>query len=91
MRVNYDGPNDGKVGRNISVFPEVPYGYMAWVNSDGDEFPGADPEWAYASGAGGHKTFWNYKFGIVFATAGARELPRTSNVPQILERHLRTK
>lgn len=33
MRVNYDGPNDGKIGMS---YPEAPDGFMTWVNTDGD-------------------------------------------------------
>jgi hypothetical protein len=88
MRANYDGPNDGQIGMDPKQFPEAPYGFLTWVNSDGDLLPGADSGWAYASGAGGFKTFWNRSFGIVFATAGATRLPRTRDIPHILESRL---
>lgn len=86
MLINYDGPNDGKVGLDPEKFPEVPYGLMTWVNTDGDLMPGADRRWAYAAGAGGHLTMWNRRFGIVFAAAGAQDATRVAN---ILEKHLR--
>lgn len=89
MLVNYEGPNDGKIGRDPKEFPEAPYGFMTWVNTDGDLYPGADRGWAYASGAGGYRTFWNHRFGIVFATAGAKNLPRNRGVPHILEAYLK--
>ncbi len=89
MLINYNGPNDGKFATgDPKDFPEAPYGFMAWVNTDGDLLPGADWRWALARGAGGHKTFWNEPLGIVFAAAGARTLPREKDVPQILESHL---
>jgi CubicO group peptidase (beta-lactamase class C family) len=91
MKVNYDGPNDGKIGRDPKEFPEAPYGYLTWVNTDGDLHPGADRGWAYASGAGGYKTLWNRRFGFVFATAGAARLPKDRDIPHILEAHLKTR
>lgn len=91
MQVNYDGPNDGDINRDPKQFREAPYGYLTWVNTDGDEFPGADRGWAYASGRGGYRTMWNRKLGIVFATAGMKSLPKTRDVPQIIEAHLKRK
>ena len=89
MSVNYDGPNDGDLGYTADEFPEPPYGYMTWVNTDGDLLHGADRDWAYASGAGGNRTLWNHKFGIVFAVQGAGRWPRTNASPHILEKHIR--
>jgi CubicO group peptidase (beta-lactamase class C family) len=91
MRVNYDGPNDGQIGYDAKEFPEAPYGFLTWTNTDGDLLPGADRGWAYASGAGGFKTFWNRKFGIVFATAGAKRLPRERDIPQLIEAGLQAR
>jgi hypothetical protein len=88
MRVNYEGPNDGTIGLDPKEFPESPYGFLTWVNTDGDLIPGADRAWAYASGAGGHKTYWNHKLGFVYAAAGANSLPRGRDVANILEAHL---
>jgi hypothetical protein len=88
MRVNYEGPNDGTIGRDPKEFPESPYGFLTWVNTDGDLIPGADRAWAFASGAGGHKTYWNHKLGFVYAAAGANSPPRGRDVANILEEHL---
>lgn len=88
MLVNYKGPNDGTLPFDPKLFPEAPYGYMTWVNTDGDLLPGADKAWAYASGAGGHKVFWNQKYGIVFAAAGAKRMERDGDIPAIVERHI---
>ena len=85
MLANYDGPNDGKIGLDPNKFPECPYGFMTWVNTDGDQIPGADRGWAYASGARGHVTLWNRRFGIVFAAAGAQDRTLAATV---LEKHL---
>jgi CubicO group peptidase (beta-lactamase class C family) len=70
MRVNYDGPYDGQVKLNPVRFPEVPYGFLTWTNTDRDYFPQADSHWALATGAGGMKTLWNYTNGAVFAAMG---------------------
>jgi CubicO group peptidase (beta-lactamase class C family) len=88
MRVNYQGPNDGTIGRDPKEFPESPYGFLTWVNTDGDLIPGAGRAWAYASGAGGHKTYWNHELGFVYAAAGANPLPRGGDVANVLEAHL---
>jgi CubicO group peptidase (beta-lactamase class C family) len=84
-RVNYDGPYDGKIGLDAEQFPEAPYGYFTWVNTDGDYFPGADRTWAWGSGAGGMKTMWNRVNGIVFAAIGARIGSSTKSIPHIIE------
>lgn len=86
MRVNYNGPYDGVVGLDPAQFPEAPYGYLTWVNTDGDFFPGADRAWAWGSGAGGTKTFWNRNNGIVFAAIGLRAEPSHESIPHIIER-----
>lgn len=85
MRVNYDGPYDGRVELDPAQFPEAPYGYLTWVNADGDFFPGADRAWAWDSGAGGMKTMWNRNIGIVFAAIGARIGPGARSVPHMIE------
>jgi hypothetical protein len=85
MQVNYDGPYDGKVGLDTEQFPEAPYGYFTWVNTDGDYFPDAGRAWAWGSGAGGMKTMWNRENGIVFAAIGARIGPGTKSIPRIIE------
>ena len=89
MLANYAGPNDGVVGLDPKEFPEAPYGFMTWVNTDGDLMPGAGREWAYASGARGHITMWNRKLGIVFAAAGAKQQRGENTVGHILEDYLR--
>jgi CubicO group peptidase (beta-lactamase class C family) len=89
MLVNYDGPNDGDLSRDPEEFPECPYGFMTWVNTDGDLHEGADRAWAYASGAGGNRTLWNHKLGIVFAVQGAGRWSREHSVPHILEAHVK--
>jgi CubicO group peptidase (beta-lactamase class C family) len=89
MLVNYQGPNDGKIGLDPKKFREVPYGFMTWVNTDGDFYAGADRAWAFAMGARGNYTLWNHKFGIVFAAVGAPFEPTTHGVPHILEAHLK--
>ena len=49
IAVNYDGPDDGKIDLDPQRFPEAPYGFMTWVNTDGDFYPGADRAWAWAA------------------------------------------
>lgn len=90
MRVNYNGPNDGIVGldRYGNRFKECPYGYMTWVNTDGDYFQGADKAWAWGSGAGGSKIMWNHKNGIVFAGVGISADPSSNSIPHIIERNI---
>ena len=67
MKVNFDGPDDGHIPLSLA---EAPYGYMTWVNTDGDVYPFADRGWAWGSGAGGHAVYWNHRLGIVFAVQG---------------------
>ncbi|MBN1401463.1 MAG: serine hydrolase [Anaerolineae bacterium] len=87
MRVNYRGPNDGRVGLDrYGRFHECPYGYLTWVNTDGDYFPGADRAWAWGSGAGGSKTMWNRHNGIVWAAFGVDLGPSDDSVPHLIER-----
>ncbi|MCX8038018.1 MAG: beta-lactamase family protein [Candidatus Sumerlaeia bacterium] len=90
MRVNYHGPNDGQIGldRYGDRFEECPYGFMTWTNSDGNFFPRADKAWAWASGAGGAKTLWNHKNGVVFAGVGVSMEPSSLSIPHIIEENL---
>ena len=91
MKVNYEGPNDGISHLRFYAddFPECPYGFLTWTNSDGDYFPGADTRWAWGAGAGGTYIAWNVKHGIVFAGAGLEMNPDSDGIPQRIERHLR--
>lgn len=84
-RVNYDGPDDGRVGLDPKKFPEAPYGFMTWVNTDGDHYPGADRAWAWAAGTGGSVVLWNHRNGIVFAGFGINAEPTPNGIPHIIE------
>lgn len=88
MRVNYDGPYDGQVKLDRAKFPEVPYGLLTWVNTDGDYFPQADSNWALATGAGGMKTLWNHTNGIVFAAMGVIIPPGEIGLVHLLEANI---
>jgi len=88
MKVNYNGPYDGIIGLDPRQFPECPYGFMTWVNTDGDHFPGADKAWAWGSGAGGTKIMWNRNNGIVFAGVSIAAEPGTQSIPHIIERNI---
>jgi CubicO group peptidase (beta-lactamase class C family) len=85
MRVNYDGPNDGRVGLSPQKFPECPYGYLTWVNTDRDLFPGADSAWACGRGAGGSIVLWNHRNGIVFAGIGIQASSETNSIARVVE------
>jgi CubicO group peptidase (beta-lactamase class C family) len=91
IKVNYNGPDDGKVDLDEEHFPESPYGLMTWVNSASDHYPDADTAWAWASGAGGTYVLWNHRFGIVFAAVGRAEAkpPIQKGIPNIIESHLK--
>ena len=84
-RVNYNGPDDGNVGLGAKEFPEAPYGFMTWVNTDGDYYPKADKAWAWGAGAGGSRVLWNHKNGIVFAGFGVPGDPTSDGIPHIIE------
>ncbi|MFB0551972.1 MAG: DUF5060 domain-containing protein [Phycisphaerae bacterium] len=88
MLVNYDGPYDGKIGLNPTVYPECPYGYMTWVNTDQDLYPRADAAWAYGAGAGGTYILWNHRNGIVFAGVAVKTGPTSDGIPHIIERNI---
>lgn len=92
MLVNYNGPNDGKIDleRFGDRFRECPYGYMTWVNTDGDYFPGADSSWAWGSGAGGTRIMWNRTYGVVFAGVAISVEPSLYSIPHIVEDNLVT-
>jgi hypothetical protein len=93
MLANYHGPDDGDIGLDPAIFPEMPYGYMTWVNTDGDYYPGADRGWAWGTGAGGNVILWNYRFGIVYAAQGMNRPPAPvkRGVPQVIEQHLKSR
>jgi len=84
-RVNYNGPDDGIIGLDPKEFPEAPYGFMTWVNTDGDYYPGADKAWAWGAGAGGSRVLWNRRNGIVFAGFGVPKGPSSNGIPHIIE------
>jgi hypothetical protein len=84
-KVNYDGPDDGRVELDPGRFPEAPYGFMTWVNTDNDYYPGADSAWAWGAGAGGAYVLWNHAYGIVFAGFGVNTDPTPDGIPQAIE------
>ena len=84
-KVNYNGPDDGSVALDMQEFPEAPYGFMTWVNTDGDYYPGADTVWAWGAGAGGSCVLWNHRNGIVFAGFGVPGGPSSDGVPHVIE------
>ncbi len=93
MLVNYNGCNDGVMEwASTSEFPEAPYGYLTWVNTAGDFYPGADTHWAFGRGAGGAYLLWNEQNGIVFAAIGltndAGYTPTSYGIPQIIEANI---
>lgn len=88
MLVNYNGPDDGQIGLDPAAFPEAPYGYMTWVNTDGDYYPGADRKWAWGAGIGGSLILWNAQYGIVFAGFGVNPDPTSNGIPHIIENHI---
>jgi CubicO group peptidase (beta-lactamase class C family) len=53
-------------------FPEAPYGYMTWVNTDRDLWPDASASWAAAHGSGNHIVAWDPGSGMVLAVLGGR-------------------
>lgn len=89
IRVNYNGPDDGRIELDPEKFPEVPYGFMTWVNSDGDFYPGADKSWAWGAGAGGTRILWNRHNGVVFAGVGVDNRPSTNGIPHAVELAIR--
>jgi CubicO group peptidase (beta-lactamase class C family) len=89
MRVNYQGPNDGRIGLSPEEFPECPYGYLTWTNTDQDLYPGASRYWANARGAGGTVVLWNHQNGVVFAGAGIDLGAKPENIPLIIEQNLK--
>jgi len=84
-KVNYNGPDDGVIGLDPKEFPDAPYGYMTWVNTDGDYYPGADKTWAWGAGAGGTRILWNRNNGMVFAGFGVPSGPSTNDIPHFIE------
>jgi hypothetical protein len=86
MRVNYNGPDDGKIDLDPEEFPEAPYGFMTWANTDLDYYPGVrDRHWAWGAGAGGSCVLWNQRNGIVFAGFGVPSSPSSNGIPHIIE------
>ncbi|MBN1674689.1 MAG: beta-lactamase family protein [Kiritimatiellae bacterium] len=87
MAVNYNGPYDGNMHflRQSGRFAEAPYGFLTWVNTDGDYFPDADRAWAWGRGAGGTIVLWNRNNGIVFAAVGLQILSGPDCFPRVIE------
>jgi hypothetical protein len=83
--VNYNGPDDGKISLDRAEFPEAPYGFMTWVNTDGDFYPGADRAWAWGAGAGGTYILWNRNNGIVFVGVGINTRTTADGIPHVIE------
>lgn len=92
MAVDYSGCNDGvypsQLGLTQAAFPEVPYGFMTWTNSDGDYHPGASPSWAFASGSNGGYLLWNRDNGIVYVGFGVDAGTSSDGIPHVIEDHL---
>jgi CubicO group peptidase (beta-lactamase class C family) len=85
MLVNYNGPNDGRIGLSPEKFPECPYGYLTWVNTNRDLFEGADNAWACGRGAGGTMILWNHRNGIVFAGVTVTASSGANSVAHVIE------
>jgi hypothetical protein len=64
---------------------EAAHGYFTWVNTDRDVYSKADSKWAWGAGSGGHRIFWNYKLGFVYAELGSGYKGR---IPEIIEANL---
>jgi len=64
---NYDNDNNGHTGLLVSDFPESPYGYMTWVNTERDLWPAAASTWAVALGSGGSYIAWDLASGVVLS------------------------
>ena len=84
-KVNYNGPDDGQIGLDPQDFPEAPYGFMTWVNTDGNYYPGTDKAWAWGAGAGGSRVLWNHRNGIVFAGFSVPSGPSSDGIPHAIE------
>ncbi|MHC4497105.1 MAG: DUF5060 domain-containing protein, partial [Planctomycetota bacterium] len=85
MSVNYNGPNDGRIDLSPKKFPECPYGYLTWVNTDRDLFDGADSAWACGRGAGGTVVLWNRRNGVVFAGVAVAASSGTNSIARAIE------
>jgi hypothetical protein len=78
---NYNNANDGQTGLRVSDFPESPYGYMAWVNTDQDLYPAAAATWALGHGSGGHYVAYDPASGVVLAMLDADFVSVPGNPP----------
>ena len=78
---NYDNDNDGHTGLQVEDFPESPYGYMTWVNTDRDLYPDSSADWVVALGVGGHYLVYNRALGLVLAMLDADFVPIEGNPP----------
>ena len=85
MKANYDGPNDGKIGLSNREYPEAPYGFLTWVNTDRDLFPDTDAAWACGRGAGGSVVLWNRNNGIVLVGVGINIGTGPENIARVIE------
>lgn len=70
---NYNNANDGNLLYTTADFPEAPYGYFTWVNTDRDYAPNASASWAWGAGHGGHYLFYDRESGVVLALTDSRD------------------
>ena len=78
---NYDNENDGHTELQVEDFPESPYGFMTWVNTDRDLYPDSSANWVVALGVGGHYLVYNRDFGLVLAVIDGDFVPIDGNPP----------
>ena len=86
MKLNCDGPYDGK-RPELKNFREAPYGFLTWVNTDGDYYPGASRAWACGSGGVAGTVLWNHTNGIVYSGVGVRGMA-FNGIPRIIEANI---
>jgi CubicO group peptidase (beta-lactamase class C family) len=82
MKTNHAKCSEGEPW--VEWGPEAPYGFLTWSNSDGTALPGASRAWAYASGKGENRIFWNRELGLVVAGMGI-----SKDAAAIAEAHVR--
>jgi hypothetical protein len=81
IQPNYDNDNDGHTELRVEDFPESPYGFLTWVNTDRDLYPGSSADWVVALGVGGHYLVYSRKFGLVLAIIDGDFVPIDGNPP----------